>query len=120
MNIFFVLFFAVNKSWGFTYQQYNIAKRILDQRSCVPQFARIVNAALKGNQLAFTTQDKLTVYVDAKRFEDAPNTFWNVVVHESSHLCGSVHGDGSLAMDYSVRLFSNLSVQNDASRIKIQ
>ena len=120
MNIFFVLFLAANASWGFTYRQYNIAKRVIDQRSCVPPFVRIIDAVLKDNQIAFTTADKLSVFIDSKRLENTPNTFWNVMVHESQHLCGGQHGDGSLAMNYAVQLFPNMTVKNDAARIKIQ
>jgi len=95
-----------------------MARKILANRNCVPGFARVVDAVLK-DQIAFTLPDTKTVYVDGDRLESTPTTFHNVLVHESSHLCGSVHGDGSLAMDYQVTLWPNLTVKDDERRILV-
>jgi len=53
-----------------------------------------------------------TVYVDGDRLENAPNSFHNVLVHESSFMW-------QCSMDYSVHLFQNGSVKDDERRILV-
>ena len=110
--------FLLNACTGFTAQQARMARKILLKRSCVPPFARVVDAVLK-DEVAFTATDGLSVYIDSAKFENAPNSWHNVLVHESSHLCGSQHNDGSLGMSYHVTVWPNGSVMDDGRRVAI-
>lgn len=110
--------FLLQRVVSFNAHQARMARKVMRKRSCVPQFARIVDAVLK-DQIAFALADGNTVYVDGARLEDSPNTFHNVIVHETSHLCGSKHGDGTLAMEYHVTTSFNGSVQDDGRRIAV-
>lgn len=116
MKILFFFMCALFGIFAFTAHQARMARKILANRNCIPPFSRVVDAVLK-DQIAFTLPDTKTVYVDGDRLESTPTTFHNVIVHETSHLCGSVHGDGSLAMNYAVHLFQNGSVMDDERRI---
>lgn len=113
-----IWFFLFNVACGFTAHQARMARKILLKRSCIPPFARIVDAVLK-EEVAFTATDGQTVYIDAAKFEHAPNSWHNVLVHESSHLCGAQHNDGSLGMSYHVTLWPNGSVLDDGRRVSI-
>lgn len=115
MKLLLFLFYYV---LAFTAHQARMAKKVLLKRSCVPQFARVIDSVLK-DEIAFTSTDGLSVFVDGSRLEYAPNTFHNVLVHESSHLCGSTHGDGTLAMSYAVQTWPNGTVKDDGRRVAI-
>jgi len=119
MKILFLLICALfcALTWSMTMHQAQIARKIMLKRK-VPQWSRIVDAAL-SNEVAFTNQDTLTTYVDASRFAAAPNSWWNVVLHECGHLAGAQHDDGSLAMKYRVTTFENGTIVNDKARILI-
>lgn len=113
-TVLFLLFCLID---AMTMHQARVARKIMLKRH-VPQWSRIVDAAL-SNEVAFTNQDTHTAYVDASRFANAPNSWWNVILHECGHLAGAQHGDGSLAMNYRVTTFDNGTVANDKGRIFI-
>lgn len=115
MNFFLLLFFTM--CVAMTMHQARIARKIMLKRK-VPQWSRIVDAAL-SDEVAFTNQDTLTAYIDASRFAAAPNSWWNVVLHECGHLAGAQHGDGTLAMNYRVTTLENGTIVNDRARIFI-
>ena len=114
----FFLFLLIHVVCGFTAHQARMARKILLKRSCIPPFARIVDAVLK-DEVAFTATDGLTVFIDSAKFENAPNSWHNVLVHESSHLCGAHHNDGALGMAYHVSVWTNGSVMDDGRRMAI-
>lgn len=116
MNFFLLLFFVL-QCVAMTMHQARVARKIMFKRR-VPQWSRIVDAAL-SDEVAFTNQETLTAYIDASRFAAAPNSWWNVVLHECGHLAGAQHGDGTLAMNYRVTTLENGTVVNDRSRIFI-
>ena len=70
-----------------TSEQATVAREIMKSLG-VPPWSILVDAAL-SDQIAFAQQDKHIIYIDAKRFLNAPNTWANVVVHEAQHLKGS-------------------------------
>lgn len=115
--LFWIVFFVLNGVSAMTMHQARVARKIMIKRK-VPQWSRIVDAAL-SNEVAFTNQDTLTTYIDASRFYAAPNSWWNVVLHECGHLTGAAHEDGSLAMNYRVTTLENGSIVNDKARIFI-
>lgn len=118
MLFFWIVFFVLNGvGSAMTMHQARVARKIMIKRK-VPQWSRIVDAAL-ANEVAFTNQDTSTTYIDASRFYAAPNSWWNVVLHECGHLTGAMHGDGSLAMNYRVTTLENGTIVNDKARIFI-
>ena len=117
MKFLFWVFLVLNGVCAMTMHQARVARKIMIKRK-VPQWSRIVDAAL-SNEVAFTNQDTLTTYVDASRLAGAPNSWWNVILHECGHLAGAIHGDNSLAMNYRVTTFENGTIVNDKARIFI-
>lgn len=95
-----------------TGDQVSVARRIMGIMG-VPRFSVIIDAAMEGD-LSFTDQQLSRVYINSRRFIDAPHSFANVVTHECGHLKGAQHGDGSLGMDYAVTLDVNGRVVDDS------
>ena len=83
-----------------TQQQAAVARQIMTQLEA-PPWSDIIDAALHDN-IAFTDQAAKKVYIDAKRMLNTPHSWSNCLVHEVMHLKNSMHGDGTLAMAYSV------------------
>lgn len=106
------LLYMLALAGAMTDQQASVARTVMKARG-VPPWSIIVNAAL-SDQIAFTQQDKHITYIDAARLKHTPNTYRNILIHESGHLCGAQHFDGSLGMSYSVTLFANGSVVEDS------
>lgn len=71
-----------------------------------PPFTAVIDAVIPDGFIAFTDTEKLTVYIDARRFEAAPNAFSNTLLHECGHAKGMAHDSppipGSI-MSYVVR-----------------
>lgn len=83
-----------------TPQQAIIARAAMKQLN-VPTWSAIIDAALH-DEVAFTDQAGMKVYIDAKRMLNTPHTWANVVTHEASHLNGAQHNDGQIGMSYMV------------------
>lgn len=81
-------------------QQASIARQVMKARG-TPPWSVIVDA-VQADGIAYTDSDLKRVYIDANRLRKTPRTFLNVIAHESGHLNGAQHGDGSLGMDYHV------------------
>ena len=92
-------------------QQASIARQVMKAMN-VPPWSVIIDA-VQADNIAYTDSDLKRVYIDANRLRQTPRTFLNCVAHESSHLRGAQHGDGSLGMDYHVTTKPNGEVVED-------
>ena len=113
LRLLYMLTFAA----AMTDQQAYIARTIMKARH-VPPWSVIVDAAL-SDQIAFTQQDKLITYIDARRLARAPNTFFNTILHEVQHLKGHQHFDGSIGMQYFITVFPNGSISEDNFKLDV-
>jgi hypothetical protein len=80
------------------------------------QFVALVETPLT-NVLAYTADDLTRMYIDTNKFDEAPNSLWNVMRHEIAHTQGEKHEDGTPAMRYSVTVDANGAVVDDKYRI---
>ena len=77
-------------------------------------FVSVVDS-VQDKTLAFTTADRMTIHIDAVKFECCPNTFTNVMWHEIAHTHGRDHSStrGDI-MNYSMTKFPNGRVAEDS------
>lgn len=80
----------------------------------VPQFSVVVDGVTAPGMYAFTDAAREHTYIDFARFANAPNSLFNVALHEGHHLRGRDHnnvpGD---PMSYRLTVDSNGSVVED-------
>lgn len=93
-------------------QEQKIISRNIMKSQFVPPWSAVIDSVLY-NQLAFTDIQQSKVYIDCGRLRLTPNTYKNVMLHEARHLLGAMHGDGSLAMNYSAVMDIFGNVVND-------
>ena len=76
---------------------------------------------INTDNVAYTQTEILTfkskIYVDFDKFNYAPNTLYNVLLHEIGHYIGKPHSkDPKSIMNYSIKLYNNF-VLNDNLRL---
>ncbi len=72
-----------------------------------------LQAAPIADELAYTTPDRSHIYMDMKRLQSAPHTFYNVLRHEIAHTKGAEHNDGTVEMSYAATIDTNGVVIDD-------
>ena len=77
-------------------------------------FVSVVDS-VQDKTLAFTTADRMTIHIDAVKFECCPNTFTNVMWHEIAHTHGRDHNAiQNDVMNYSMAKYPNGRVAEDS------
>lgn len=105
MNFLYLLLASVI---AMTQEQRIVARNIMKSQF-VPPWSAVIDSVLY-DQLAFANIQESKIYIDAGRLRLTPNSYKNVMLHECRHLLGAMHGDGSLAMNYSatIDIFGNI------------
>lgn len=106
------LFFVVTLAYAFNLQQELLFRGLTGAGTGVNSYVTLHEAPI-ANQLAYTSADRFHIYMDAKRMQFAPHTFYNVLVHEIAHTKGADHGDGTPEMSYAATVDINGVVIDD-------
>lgn len=94
-----LLFVVLSLTCAFNLQQERLFRGLTGTGTGVNPYVALHEAPI-ANELAYTSVDRTHIYMDAKRMQFTPHTFYNVLRHEIAHTKGAEHGDGSPEMNY--------------------
>lgn len=105
-------FLVLSVTCAFNPQQEQLFRGLTATGSGVNSYVALHEAPIAG-ELAYTSADRSHIYMDAKRMQFTPHTFYNVLQHEIAHTKGAQHGDGTVEMNYAATVDMNGRVVDD-------
>ncbi len=93
-------------------QQEYLFRQLAGPYSGVNSFVSLHDVPI-ANEVAYTSADRLHVYIDFRKLMNAPRTTYNVIRHELAHTRGAEHGDGTREMAYTTTVNSGGMVVDD-------